>query len=58
VNDTDRESVHARSLVSPYRGPVVRGGGFMGLIWRIAIAAGSLLALLMAGGAHFKFGGS
>lgn len=29
-------------------------GGVMHLVRRLAVAAGSLLALLLAGGAHFK----
>jgi hypothetical protein len=33
----------------------MKGGGYMRLIRRIAIAAGSLLALVLAGGAHWKF---
>jgi hypothetical protein len=33
----------------------MKGGWNMRLVRRIAIAAGSLLALVLAGGAHWKF---
>ena len=38
----------------PPASPDVKGG-CMRLVKRLAAAAGSLLALVLAGGAHFKF---
>jgi hypothetical protein len=45
----------ARSAPEALRGDTQKGGKAMRLVKRLAVAVGSLLALVLAGGAHIKF---